>query len=124
MKRGNSAWDDYRSVVKRLASLKQHQEPAVREVLRILRLGWLTPGSEILFRLENALLRPGAVLRRPIPLQQKWFSELNYFEKSRWITIFWKLETKDELPQILGLSKRRLQQLMQAAKCVSPGANR
>lgn len=86
----------------------------MRDLWRILRAGWLTPGSEILFRLENRKILPESVLRRSYLLQRKWFSELDCDGKSKWIRLFWDFCKKDELPKVLGLSKRRLSQLIKA----------
>ena len=115
MHQGNPVWREYRELVKSLTRLQGANQPGqndLRDLLRSLRTGWLTPGSEILFRLEKKRLKPRAVARRPPALQRKWFQELNDLEKSRWIAVFWDTPAKSDLPKLLKLSKRRLQQLM------------
>jgi len=115
---------EYRSLVETLVALKRTHtalsEP-MQSVLESLRAGWLTPGREILFRLELRELSLQSVLRRSRKLQRKWFTDLSVLEKSRWIRIFWHSPAKDDLPKVLGLSKRRLQQLLNPAKRVSQG---
>jgi len=115
---------EYRSLVETLETLQSVNtallEP-IRSVLQILRTGWLTPGREILLQLEMGEVTLLSVLRRPRRLQRKWFSELDALEKVRWIAVFWDSSQKVDLPKVLGLSKRRLQQLLNPAKRVSQG---
>ena len=112
---------EYRAIVRGLKALSvgsKANEPA-QKLLRALSSGWLTPGCEILARLENKKLSPRAILRKPALLQRKWFHELSVHEKPRWIAVFLSFTAKTELSQILGISKRRLLQLCQGVKCIS-----
>lgn len=109
---------EYRAIiqcVKELGTAPEATQPA-QKLLKTLKMGWLTPGSEILSRLESKRLSAQAVMRRPAMLQRKWFSELLASEKPRWIKAFWNSPAKTDLPKILLLSKRRLLQLQQGAK--------
>ena len=112
---------EYLAVVKSLKELNLTSEATlpVKKLMRILKMGWLTPGPEILKRLESKRLSTRAVLQRPALLQKKWFSELSVPEKTRWISLFWTSTAKTQLSQILGISKRRLQQLHQGVKLIS-----
>lgn len=108
---------EYRGILKSLSKLKGASpgfSGPIQGMLRTLRTGWLTPGSEILRRLEKRRLSLSSVAQRPVLLQRKWFMELKASDKPRWVRIFWDSPVKDELPQILGLSKRRLLQLMKS----------
>ena len=112
---------EYRAIVKGLKALSLAAESTApaEKLLRALKMGWLTPGCDVLNRLESKRLSPRAVLRRPPLLQRKWFQELSPGEKARWIGAFWDLTAKTELSKVLGLSKRRLRQLHQGVKCIS-----
>lgn len=112
---------EYRAIIQSVRELSLASEATQQgqKLLQVLKMGWLTPGSEILKRLESKKLAPRAVLRRPALLQQKWFHELSSPEKSRWLQVFWNLSAKTELSQLLGISKRRLQQLQQGVKRIS-----
>jgi len=112
---------EYRAIIQSVKELSKASEVTlpVQKLLKALKMGWLTPGSEILSRLESKRLSPQAVLRRPAMLQRKWFHELSGSEKPRWINVFWNLSAKTDLPKILELSKRRLLQLQQGVKCIS-----
>lgn len=112
---------EYRAIVKGLKALSVATKAteSTQKLLRALKTGWLTPGCDILARLESKRLSPMAVLRRPVLLQRKWFQELSTYEKSRWIGVFLGFTAKTELSQNLGISKRRLLQLCQSAKCIS-----
>lgn len=112
---------EYRAIVKGLKALTvaaKATEPT-QKLLRALKTGWLTPGCEILARLENKRLSPRAVLRKPALLQRKWFHELSTHEKPRWIDVFLSFTAKTEISLTLGISKRRLLQLCQGVKCIS-----
>lgn len=112
---------EYRALLKSLRELPLTSEATLpaQKLLKALKMGWLTPGSEILSRLESKRLSPQVVLRRPLILQRKWFHELLAGEKPRWINIFWNLPAKTDMPKTLGLSKRRVLQLRQGMKCIS-----
>ncbi|MBX3110307.1 MAG: hypothetical protein KF743_14090 [Fimbriimonadaceae bacterium] len=112
---------EYLAIVKGLTEIHLTSEDTlpVKNLLRILKMGWLTPGPEILKRLESKRLTPRAVLQRPELLQKKWFHELSAHEKPRWINVFWSSTAKTQLSQVLGISKRRLQQLHQGMKLIS-----
>ena len=106
---------EYRGLLKSLSKLTAESPTfprPIQDVLRTLRTGWLTPGSEILRRLDNNRLSLRSVAQRPVLLQRKWFMELLPVEKARWVGLFWDSHVRNELPEILGLSKRRLLQLM------------
>lgn len=113
---------EYRAIVQSVKELSTAASEATlpaQKLLKALKMGWLTPGSEILSRLESKRLSAQAVLRRPAMLQRKWFNELLASEKPQWINVFWNLPAKPDLPKILGLSKRRLFQLQNGVKRVS-----
>jgi len=110
---------EYRAMLNELAQIiDQPKHPLLQKFW----MGWLTPGSEILRRMMREEICPRSLLRTPQSLHLKWFAELCDFNKGRWISLLRPLCKHGDLEKILQLSKRRLQQLQQKAKCVSPGA--
>lgn len=100
---------EYREILNSLASLRQSKKLAA--VLQQLETGWLTPGSEILQRIEKKKLHPAGVLAQPDSLHRKWFEDLSHLQKGRWVNIFRDYCSDERLQNILQLTLRRLQQL-------------
>ncbi len=114
---------EYRAIFNGLAKLTIQEQGQVSAILRKLQMGWLTPGSVILQRIEDKQLSLRKVLRRPDSLQRKWFDDLNELEKGRWITIFRGFCGDERMQAILQLTLRRLQQLQKKTKSVSQGTD-
>lgn len=121
MERQTQLVRDYQAVFNGLAKLTSQEQGQVSAILRKLQMGWLTPGSVILQRIEKKQLSLRKVLQRPDSLQRKWFDDLGELEKGRWITIFRGCCGDERLQAILQLTLRRLQQLQKKAKSVSRG---
>lgn len=114
---------EYRAIiqsVKELSTASAVTLPA-QKLLKTLKMGWLTPGSDVLNRLENKKISPQAVLRKPALLQKKWFQELPADKKTRWIGVFWDLTAKLELSNILGLSDPTFCKLTHGSDRRAPG---
>ena len=58
---------------------------AFRQVLKALQLGWLAPGPYILARIEAGELSVRNVLNQPAALQRKWFQDLDFSQRNRWM---------------------------------------
>ena len=61
---------------------------AVRQVLKALQVGWLAPGPYILARIEAGELSVRNILNQPAALQRKWFQELDFSQRNRWVKNF------------------------------------
>ena len=72
---------------------------AVRQVLKALQLGWLSPGPYILARIEAAELSARNILNQPAALQRKWFQELDLPQRDRWVKNF-QFERKSDRLEI------------------------
>ena len=82
-------------------------------------MGWLTPGGEILRRIEKHKLPLHRVLGQHDSLQRKWFEDLSDLQKGRWVNIFRDYCGGDRLKNILQLTMRRLQQLQKLTQSVT-----
>lgn len=90
-------------------------------LLQKLQMGWLTPGSEILRRLEKEKTFAQTLLQTSQSLHRKWFDDLSDSQKGRWVSILRPLCVHGEMEEILQLTLRRLQQLQRKTKCISRG---
>ncbi len=109
---------EYRVILGQLKSLAE-DDKAVAPVFQRLETGWLTPGGEILQRIEDGEVSPQKILRQSRFLIRKWFNELSDQQKARWIDHLRLVRVDEEVQKILQLSQRRLQQLRKSAKRVS-----
>jgi len=113
----NRVLKEYREILARLAPLRKDQK--LSTVLQRLEMGWLTPGGEILRRIETRRLPLRRVLEQHDSLHRKWFEELSDLQKGRWINLFRGYCDDDRLQNILRLTIRRLQQLQKLTQPVT-----
>lgn len=112
---------EYRAFLDELIRWTQHLNQPDHPLVQKLQMGWLTPGSEILCRLEKEEILAQKLLRTPQSLHRKWFDDLSELQKGRWISILRPFCVNGELENILQLTLRRLQQLQRKTKCISRG---
>lgn len=121
---------EHRLLLRRLRELKQlmvaqtsdKSYDTFLQILRTVRLGWLTPGKKVFRLMLSGRVAPSTILKKPASLQRKWFSELDEIEKGRWLLNFANRARNENirvLGQILGLTPRRLQQLLRLTKSAS-----
>ena len=108
---------EYREILNSLAPLRTKRR--FSDVLQRLEMGWLTPGFEILRRIETRKLKVSHVLEQPDSLHRKWFEDLSDRQKGRWVNIFRRYCERGQLQDILRLTMRRLQQLQKLTQPVS-----
>ncbi len=108
---------EYREILSSLAPLRTKR--TFSDALQRLEMGWLTPGFEILRRIETRKLKVSHVLEQPDSLHRKWFEDLSDRQKGRWVNIFRRHCEKGRLQDILRLTMRRLQQLQKLTQPVT-----
>ena len=97
MERQSRVVSEYRSILSELKLLRGESAAAI---FRRLETGWLTPGSEILERIENQEVSLQKILRQSRSLLRKWFSDLSDQGKGRFIDLLRLVCVNEEVQEM------------------------